>query len=75
MVKLRGKGVFYVVKETLYKHAKILTVRDLNDALKELNITNSSKTTFYLNINKKATYLKDKATAIRLMFKALSINN
>ena len=76
MVKLRGKGVFYVVEKTLHEHAKVGTVGDLNNTLEELKITNSSKTTtLCLNINKKVAYLKDKATAIRLIFKALSINN
>jgi hypothetical protein len=65
-----------MIEKTLYKHTKVATVRDVTDVLEEFNITNFSRTTtLHLNINKKAAYLKNEATAIRLMFKALSINN
>ena len=65
-----------MIEKTLQEHTKVATVEDVANALEEFNITDSSRIiTLCLNINKKAAYLKDEATAIRLMFKALSIND
>jgi Reverse transcriptase (RNA-dependent DNA polymerase)/gag-polypeptide of LTR copia-type len=76
MVELRGKGVYYVIEKKLHEHAEVATVGDLTDALEEFEIADSgTATSLRINIDKKAAYLKDEATAIRLMFKALSIDD
>jgi hypothetical protein len=47
------------------------------DLLEELDISNAQNNnkTVCLNIKRKAKYLKDKATALNLMFRSLSEDN
>ncbi len=53
------------------------TVREIIDLLEELDISNiqNNNKTVCLNIKRKAKYLKDKATALDLMFRSLSEDN
>lgn len=60
-------------EQTCVQYCKVATVGDLTDALEELDITDSKESkTVCLNIEKKAKYRKDEATAIDLVFKSLS---
>jgi hypothetical protein len=69
--------VYYVYKKTYIKYYKVATIREIINLLKELNISNiqNNNKIVCLNIERKAKYLKDKATALDLMFRSLSKNN
>jgi hypothetical protein len=74
-VKLRGKRVFYVCERSLEEHCRIATVEDLSDAVKELDITDNKTVKARINVDKRDKYLEDEATAIDLLFRALSDND
>ncbi len=69
--------MYYVYKKTYIKYYKVATIREIINLLKELNISNiqNNNKIVCLNIERKAKYLKDKATALDLMFRSLSKNN
>ena len=71
-VKLRGKRVFYVCERSMEEHCQIATVKDLLDAVKELDITDNKTVKVRINVYKRDKYLEDEATAIDLLFRSLS---
>ena len=66
--------MYYVCEQTYLDYYKVATIRELVDLLEELNISNArdKSSIIRLNIEKKAKYLKDEATALNLMFRLLS---
>jgi hypothetical protein len=64
-----------VYEKNLEEYCQIATARDLLDAVKELDITDNKTVKVRINVNKKDKYLKDKATAINLLFRSLSNDN
>ncbi|KAG9240605.1 hypothetical protein BJ878DRAFT_546079 [Calycina marina] len=72
-IKLKGKEIFYVCEQILVQYCKVATVGELTDVLEKLDITEvKGSKRVRINIEKKAKYLKDDATALDLMFKSLS---
>ena len=61
-------------EQTYLDYYKVATVRELVDSLEELDISNArdKSNIIRLNIEKKAKYFKDEATALNLMFRLLS---
>lgn len=61
------------MRATMCSVLQVATVGDLTDALEELDIPDSKENkTVRLNIEKKAKYLKNEATATDFIFKSLS---
>lgn len=73
-IKLTGKDVYYVCEQTYVDYCKVATVGELTDSFEELDISDArdKSNTVRLNIEKKAKYLKDEATALDLMFRSLN---
>ena len=71
-IKLKGKDVFYVCEKPLLEHCKVATVGEITAALEELDITDAANARVRINIEKKAKYLKDEASALDIMFRSLS---
>ncbi|RAL61043.1 hypothetical protein DID88_010139 [Monilinia fructigena] len=74
-IQLRGKGWFYTCEKTLYEYARIAVVDDLIQDFEELQVSSgssSSTTKIRLNIDKKATFLKDDASALSYICRSLS---
>jgi hypothetical protein len=63
-----------VYEQNYINYYKVATVRELVDSLEELDISNArdKSSIIRLNIEKKAKYLKDKATTLDLMFSLLN---
>jgi hypothetical protein len=65
-----------VCEKSLEEHYQITTIRNLLDAVEELDITDKKKTVkVYINVNKRDKYLEDEATAFNVLFRSLSNNN
>ncbi len=64
-------------EQTFLDNYKVATVGELADSLEELDISDArgKSNKIRLNIEKKAKYLKDEATALNLMFRLLSKDN
>jgi hypothetical protein len=73
-IKLTGKDIYYVCEKTYIEYCKVATVGEITDLLEELDISDAQNNnkTIRLNIERKAKYLKDEATALDLMFRSLS---
>jgi hypothetical protein len=65
-----------VCEKSLEEHCQIATVRNLLDAVEELDIIDKKKTVkVCINVNKRDKYLEDEATAFDVLFRSLSNNN
>src|ERR1700712_1457584 len=69
-IKLKGKGVFYTIEQTLEKYAAVGGPTD--GAIAEDIMVDGAPKNVYLNIDKKAKYEKDEATALFNLMKGLS---
>lgn len=79
-VKLTGKGVFYVVEQTVSEACRIASVDSLTKGVKKLDLkkdqnSSTSITEGLLNLEKKEKYLRDEATAIDYLFRSLSLDD
>lgn len=75
-LEFKAKEVLYVVDHVMQEHCVVskaspLSVNNVTQYMEVLDINDSSKKVV-LNIEKKKAYLKDDATAITLIFRALS---
>ncbi|KHJ32862.1 hypothetical protein EV44_g4333 [Erysiphe necator] len=79
-VKLTGKGVFYVVEQTVSEACQIASVDSLTKGVEKLDLkqeqnSSTSRTEGLVNLEKKEKYLRDEATAIDFLFKSLSLDD
>lgn len=74
-IQFQGKGWFYTYKKTLYEYTRIAVANDLIQDFEELHISSgngSATTKIRLNIDKKATFLKNNASALSYIYRSLS---
>ncbi|KHJ35699.1 hypothetical protein EV44_g4165 [Erysiphe necator] len=79
-VKLTGKGVFYVVEQTVSEAYRIASVDSLTKGVENLDLkqeqnSSTNRTEGLVNLEKKEKYLRDEATAIDYLFKSLSLDD
>ncbi|KHJ32231.1 hypothetical protein EV44_g3101 [Erysiphe necator] len=79
-VKLTGKGVFYVVEQTVSEACRIASVDSLTKGVENLDLkqeqnSSTSRTEGIMNLEKREKYLRDEATAIDYLFKSLSLDD
>jgi hypothetical protein len=74
-IRLRGKQVFYTCEQRVEEYARVATMGDIAQGLEELDIadaTSRQTQKIRVNVDKRNKYEADQATALSLLFQALT---